>query len=310
MFMRYLWILFFLNNTVYAQTPYPLSFNWKGDVEGFSSFEIRVNLLESDKIINGKGSKLRGRCIFTDSFKRFEIEGEIKNNDFVFNCLDSNNKMLYSFVFPDADGRKKIQTGKWTDANETKSAFLINKDSEDLPKSHTLGFCVALNLRFKILSEDSLHNNFFKKLPKLPFQTSGEGYILDKDAYRKASYYGKDYLEFNDTILLKNNTKEINKYCWQLLPTKSKIPFILEIYSKYIENELKMLKINVLNFKGAKWSESDKSAFPDSTIIDLNAEVKKFEVKDFFICADKIIFYFESKKPLVWLWKEEKFITE
>jgi hypothetical protein len=305
----FLLILLFLSEIAFAQTPYPLSFYWKGEIENQSSFEIRVNLLESDKIINGKGSKLKGICIFNDSCKRFNIEGEIKNNDFIFNCLDSANKIVQSFVFPNADGRNKSQSGKWTDGTSTKAAFIKNTQPEDLPKSYTLGFCVAVNLRFKALSEDSLHKSFFSKMPKMPYQTIGEGYILDKEAYQRASYYGKDYLEFSDTIH-NEKIKEINCYRWQLLQSKSRIPFVMEIYSKFKENKLKILTIKVLSFKGAKWVESDYNIFPDSSLMNWNVNKVEIKVQDFFNCADKMIFYLENNKPLIWLWKEEKFILE
>jgi hypothetical protein len=302
-------IFLILNGTLFAQTPYPLSFYWKGEIENYSAFEIRVNLLESDKIINGKGSKLEGICIFTDSFKRYPIVGEIKNNDFIFNCLDSGNKIVQSFIFPNADNRNKTQNGKWTDGKSTKLAFIKNTQQEDLPKSYTHGFCVAVNLRFKGLSEDSTHKSFFSKMPKIPYQTIGEGYILDKEAYRRASFYGNDYLEFSDTIH-NEKIKEINCYKWQLLQSKSRIPFVLEIYSNYIENEPKILTIKVLSFKGAKWVESENINFPDSSFVNWNIEKGKVKVQDFFNCPDKIIFYIENKRPLVWIWKDEKFIPE
>jgi len=271
-------LLIFLGQVVFAQTPYPLSFYWTGVVEGESVFEMRVNMFESDRLLAGKGSKIKGECLFWADSIVLKVEGEIKDNHLSLNLVDSSGKMLYSLEFPNAEGLNSTQSGRWTDGKDIKKASLKTADSEKLSKAMLTGFCVAVNQRRNdIIAEDSSFTNNFAYLPKILYLPVGEGYRLDVNVFSKADYYGDDYLEFADTI--NNNT--ITKLSWQLIKTKS-TPEILELRQTIVNQKILSYQINRFNFIGGRWIKKEENLKADS----MPAKI--------FIYPDKIIYFLKD----------------
>lgn len=186
-----------LSCSIQSQTPYPLSFYWTGKISGFADFEMRVNMYESDKLLLGNGSKIKGECLFLNDFEYFLIEGDLSNNNINFNCINADGKIIYSFQFEVANGKEVTQKGKWTDGQKNLDCTLKTNYKMNLSKAQLTCFCVGVNLRRnELIHEDSIFAEQFKQLPKILFLPIGECYRLGADSYLQSQYYGNDYLEF------------------------------------------------------------------------------------------------------------------
>jgi hypothetical protein len=269
--------LFFLQITS-AQTPFPLSFYWTGEIEGESAFEMRVNMYESDRLLSGKGSKIKGECLYWSDSCIMKVEGEIKEKFLTLNCFNSNNKMIYSFEFPNSEGLQTTQVGRWTNGNAIKNCKLKTSDSEKLSKAMLTGFCVAVNQRRNdIIAEDSIFASHFNYLPKILYLPNGEGYRLDAKVFQKAAYYGDDYLEFADTVSIESN-KTTYKIAWQLIKTKN-TPEILEIRQIIINGNIITINIAAFEFMAGRWQKK-------------NGNLKPYALPEkIFICPEKIIYF-------------------
>ena len=255
-----------LSQLLIAQTPFPLSFYWNGEIECVSVFEMRVKFYESDRLLSGNGSKIKGECLFWKDSCIYAVEGEIKDRLLTINCIDSTSKMIYSFEFQDAEGLQTTQKGRWTNGIIIKNCDLRTSNAEKLSKALLTGFCVGVNQRRNdIIAEDSLFASNFSYLPKILYVPIGEGYRLDSKVYEKADYYGDDYLEFSDTIKSMGNST-IYKLSWQLIKTKN-IPEILELRQISINGEIDYLSISVYQFISGKWQKKDHKLNLESGII-------------------------------------------
>ena len=292
-----------------AQTPYAFSFYWKGKITGKSAFELRINMFESDKLISGQGSRLKGECIFLNDYSIYLIEGIVKNDEITLNCLDKTGKMAHSFIFPKADGRQQRQLGKWTNGIDKAEAYLETKSGIDIPNSQLLGFSVGINVRRNQLEKDSLVANLIKTISQIPFLPIGEGYRLDKFSFLRSDYYGTDYLEFSDTVVTKDSSFQITKLAWQLLPSSKNSPYLLELKTRYWENRQSVLTLSVFNFQGGKWINIDSSAIPMSYNL---VQLKFHENYKYLFNGNNSLFIFrkDQKKLLIWRWEEDKFIEE
>ena len=137
---KFLICLLFLSQILFAQTPFPLSFYWNGEIEGISAFEMRVKFIESNRLLSGKGSKIKGECLFWKDSSMYRVEGEIKDKLLTINCIDSSEKMSYSFEFQDAEGLQTTQKGRWTNGTTIKDCNLKTSNSEKLSKALLTGF--------------------------------------------------------------------------------------------------------------------------------------------------------------------------
>ena len=270
--------LLFFSQIAFAQTPYPLSFYWIGEIEGESAFEMRVNMYESDRLLSGKGSKIKGECLFWADSIILKVDGEIKDNLLLINCIDSLGKMIYSFEFQNAEGLQTIQIGRWTNGSDVKNCSLKTSDSEKLGKAMLTGFSVAVNQRRNdVIAEDSSFAGNFAYLPKILYLPIGEGYRLDAKVFSKADYYGEDYLEFADTVIAMGN-KTITKLSWQLIKTKS-TPEILELRQIIVNGKIQSYSIAGFQFLAGRWQKKEGDLKPDS----LPAKI--------FNSPDKIIYF-------------------
>ncbi len=275
-----------------AQTPFPSSFYWTGQIEGFSDFELRVNMIETDKLLNGQGSKIIGDCLFLNDYKVYSIEGFVKNNELLFNCIDIEGRMVYSFNFKNTDGRKTTQLGKWTDGSQVLKCTLETGYERDISKSKLLNYCVAVNSLRKNL--DSTFSKHFNYLPNDPFVEIGEGYSLEKLGFSKSKFYGKDFLEFLKIIKKQDNTEEILKISWQLMQTNKTNPIILEIKSIKNIDSLK-LQLNLYDFKEENLSKIDS--------------ITKFiTAEDYYLGRNRMVFFSKNHKIIEqWKWNENRF---
>jgi hypothetical protein len=273
-----------------------------------ANFEMRVNMYDSDKLIAGKGSRLIGQCIFLNEQKIYRVEGAVSNNDITLNCIDTDGKILYSFLFPKADGQKKRQNGQWTNGKEKLDAYLDSPSNFDIPNSQLLGFCVGINVRRNAIENDSIARPILSSVPKIPYLQIDEGYRLDKRAYLRADYYGNDYLEFADTTLAADSSKQIARLAWQLLSTAKASPYILEIKTLETKNAPLKVELALLHFQGGQWVKMDSSAFPKQYWQEGKLSLPK-HIEHFYNGNDQLIFYVAAdKKPIIWKWKEERFV--
>jgi hypothetical protein len=270
--------LLLFSQTTLAQTPFPLSFYWTGEIEDESSFEMRVNMYESDRLLAGKSSKIKGECLYWADSIILSVEGEVKGKQLILNCFDSLGKMLYSFEFPNSEGLLTTQAGRWTDGSNIKNCSLKTSDSEKLSKAMLSGFSVALNQRRNdIVAEDSIFASNYSYLPKILYLPIGEGYRLDLKAFLQSDYYADDYLEFSDSIKSNGNII-IHKLAWQLIKTKN-TPEILEIRQVIINGNIKDYNLALFQFIGGRWQKKEGNLKPATMPIKL------------FICPGKIIYF-------------------
>jgi hypothetical protein len=255
--------LLFFSQIVFAQTPFPLSFYWTGEIEDKSAFEMRVNMYESDRLLSGKGSKIKGECLYWADSIILKVDGEIKDNLLSINCFDSLGKMIYSFEFQNAEGLKTVQIGRWTNGSDVKNCSLKTSDSEKLGKAMLTGFSVAVNQRRNdIIAEDSSFASNFAYLPKILYLPIGEGYRLDAKVFTKADYYGEDYLEFSDTISAMG-TKTEYKLAWQLIKSKN-TPEIFEIRQIIVNGKIQSFSIAGFQFLAGRWQKKEGMLKPNS----------------------------------------------
>ena len=263
--MRYFhFFLLFFSQIAFAQTPFPLSYFWTGEIEGESAFEMRVNMFESDRLLAGKGSKIKGECLYWSDSSILKVAGEVKGKQLILNCFDSLGKMLYSFEFPNSEGLQTTQDGRWTNGSDIKNCKLKTSDSEKLTKAMLTGFCVAINQRRNdIIAEDTTFAANFAYLPKILYLPTGEGYMLDANVFAKADYYGEDYLEFADTISSIGN-KTIYKLSWQLIKTKS-TPEILELRQIIVNDKIQSYSITGFQFLSGRWQKKEGNLKPEKS---------------------------------------------
>jgi hypothetical protein len=277
--------------SLFGQTAYPLTFFWKAKIEKGAEIEILVSMIDSDDVLNGKGSRIRGNLVYHNSWQSFEIRGRADRDKISFNCYDSTGAIVESFRFKEVDFKKEEQNGEWTDGKKTKSLKLRMLSPEKTSRSLRDAFAEGVNFRAERLSETPM----LKGLPHPILNKMGEGYLMKDSAFAKVAHYGQTYICFRDSV-----EGEALQLDWTLLQANSF--YLLESQQIWEGNSLKGLALKAWTYRAGEWMSVDHEVFPPAFVEEKELKLPE-QIESFTATSDQLVFKLKNEpRPMIWVW--------
>lgn len=293
-FSLFILMSFSLHSLLIAQTPYPLTFFWQGEIENGRKFEALVSMIDSDNALNGKGSRLAGQLVFLDNWEHFELRGQAQHYEIDFNCVNDTGKILYSFRFKQTNGQDEIHQGEWTDGNKHLAVKMQGNTVKGFNRPLRDAFAEGVNFRAERLSHlpmlDDLEYPLLKKM--------GEGYLMRDSAFARVAHYGQTYISFREE--LDSLSMQLD---WLLLRSSSL--YLLETQQTWQDNQLKGLELKAWSYRAGVWKRVDHEIFPKAFLKDKKIQLPK-TLEGFLQTSEHLVFRLKNiPAPLVLEWNRK-----
>lgn len=281
---------FLLHSLLIAQTPYPLTFFWQGELDNGRKFEALVSMIDSDDALNGKGSRLAGQLVFLDNWERFELRGQAERASIDFNIYTAG-KMLHSFRFAEANGRNETHQGAWTDGEKRLAVKMQGSTVKGFSRSLRDAFAEGVNSRAEKLS----HVPMLEGLEHPVLKKMGEGYLMRDSAFARVAHYGQTYVCFRaerDSVSMQLD--------WLLLRSSSL--YLLETQQIWQDEQLQGLELQAWSYRAGAWKRVDHEIFPKAFLKDKKVQLPE-EIEDFIRSSEHLVFRLKNVPvPLILEW--------
>ncbi len=281
-----------------SQTPYPLTFFWQGEIGEDQKFEVMISMIDSDKALNGEGSRLRGQLVMKDNWEHYTVRGQSGQYSILFNCYNSSGKMCYSFEFLDANGKNPEHRGRWTDGKKELEVVMRGQTVKQISRVQRNSFAEGVNYRAGRIDAPMLEGLAHPILEK-----QGEGYRMRDSAFARVAHYGQTYICFRDSL-----DGQVRQLDWLLLRSSSN--YLLESQQIWQDGQIQGLALAAWSYRAGKWQRVNTDIFPPSYLKEGQLQIPE-KLQEFIACSDHLIFKFEDpSKTIIWYWNGRQWIEK